>query len=237
MEEKNLVSDRGTGDWELFQMLTRDIKKIPMLSREDEVDVARRAKAGNQAAADLLVESNLRFVLYVVFKHWYPGLPLMDMISEGCKGLINAAKLFDPEKGVRLTSYAFSAIANRIYDCISDHYHNKHASLDKPLDDEDETTWKDLLVADCPGADEIAANKQTHRTLVALNDRERRVIMLRYWLDLSQGEAAAKIGISRARIRQIENDALRKMRWSLTGGFSTDQQEAPTLAGVAGCEA
>ena len=233
MEEKSYASDYRVGDWELLRMFKKDFEKIPVLSRDEEQLVAKRARAGDRTAADLLVESNIRFVIHVVFKYWYPGLPLMDLISEGCKGLVKAAKKFNPERNVRFITYAYPAIANLVYDATGDHYQNNHASLDDPAyDDQDETTQKDLLAAKDPDIDETAANKQVHRALIVLNERERRIIMLRFWMDLSLDETATRIGLSRSYVSQIENGSLRKMRWALTSDFKMDQQQHPELVGV-----
>ncbi len=261
MEEKSFDSGRCAGEWELLRMFKRDFKKFPVLSREEEIAVARRAKAGDQAAADLLVESNLRFVLFMMFKYWHPGLPFMDLISEGCAGLVIAAKSFDPEKKVRFISYAAPAIAHRIYDAIGDYYRNRHDSLDEPLGDDGETTPKDLLAADGrssvvpqvadrrqngktfraaltgPGVDGMAYNHHVRRTLFELEDRSRRIILLRYWCDLTREEVAARVRLSPARVAQIENIALQKMRWALTGGPGAGSQRVHGSACVAGCGA
>ncbi len=258
MEEENIDSGHGAGDWELLRMFKRDLEKIPMLSREEEIEVARRARAGDQAAHDLLVESNLRFVIYVVRKHWHPGLPLMDMISEGCIALMNAARNFDPEQNARFISYAFPAIIHKIYATIRDHYRNKHYSLDDPVYDEGAITLKDLLPADgssslmlqvadkrrngkafraastSHGADETAESKQVRRALATLDEQELRIIMLHFWLGLDLHEIAAKHGLSRAHVARLQNNALRKMRWSMAGVFSVGQETTPELAGVAG---
>jgi len=84
----------------------REINRIPMLSREEEENTARAVSAGNKAARDRLVNSNLRFVVTVAKKYQGLGLPLEDLISEGNIGLINAADRFDADKGYHFISYA-----------------------------------------------------------------------------------------------------------------------------------
>ncbi len=232
MEEKNFVSDRRAGEWELFRMFKRDIIKIPMLSREQEIAAARRARSGDQTAIDLLVESNLRLVIYIVHKHWYPGLPLMDMISIGCVGLLNAARNFDPEQNIKFVTYAFPAIKHEVWRAIHDYYLNRHDSLDDPVSEDNETTQKDLLVSDTPGADAMVADKETQGALVGLDGLERRIIFLRYWLGQELDRVAAKLGYSRCYVARLENRALRKMRWSMTGDFIKDQRPTSALAGV-----
>ncbi|MCL2441578.1 MAG: RNA polymerase sigma factor RpoD/SigA [Treponema sp.] len=84
----------------------REINQIPMLNREEEVNTAISAAAGNKAAREKLVNANLRFVVTVAKKYQGLGLPLEDLISEGNTGLISAADRFDVEKGYHFISYA-----------------------------------------------------------------------------------------------------------------------------------
>lgn len=76
-----------------------------MLSRQEELDLAYRARAGDEVATKRLIEANLRFVVKIAFKYGSPGLPLTDLISAGNEGLIIAVRHFEPERGIRLISY------------------------------------------------------------------------------------------------------------------------------------
>jgi len=210
MEAKNEF--RST-ERDLLRMFQRDVNMRPVLSREEEAAIAQRARAGDQAAADLLIESNLRFVLKVVFRYWHPGLPLMDLISEGCIGMVISSKTFDPAMGVRFISYAVHGVTQRVHEYIRLNYLHEHESLDDPVYDDDKTTRKDLLVSKGPGADETIFSDQVRNIVADLDERERRVIILRYWADLTHNQIGAKIGVSKDRSRQIENKALRKLRW------------------------
>jgi RNA polymerase primary sigma factor len=84
----------------------REIGRIPLLSREEEVELARRAQAGDTAAKSRLIEANLRLVVQVARRYVNRGLPLPDLIEEGNIGLLRAADKFDPERGVRFSTYA-----------------------------------------------------------------------------------------------------------------------------------
>ena len=84
----------------------REIDKYPLLSRDEEVALARRIKQGDQEALQLLVLSNLRFVVSVAKKYVNRGLMLSDLINEGNIGLLKAAERFDAERGFRFISYA-----------------------------------------------------------------------------------------------------------------------------------
>ncbi|BAT71175.1 RNA polymerase primary sigma factor [Thermosulfidibacter takaii ABI70S6] len=103
--------------------LTSYLKRIssyPVLSREEEVELARRAKAGDKEAFKKLVESNLRFVVSVASKYKGYGVSLMDLINEGNLGLIQAAKRFDPDRGVRFISYAVWWIKQAIMQALAE---------------------------------------------------------------------------------------------------------------------
>jgi RNA polymerase primary sigma factor len=83
-----------------------EIARIPLLSREDEVALARRVRAGDEAAKTTLTESNLRLVVQVARRYRNRGLPLPDLIEEGNLGLIRAVEKFDGERGTRFSTYA-----------------------------------------------------------------------------------------------------------------------------------
>jgi len=84
-----------------------DIRRYPLLSREEEIDLSRRWQDGNdEAALDKLVGSHLRLVAKVARSYSGYGLPLADLISEGNVGLVRAAEKFDPDRGFRFSTYA-----------------------------------------------------------------------------------------------------------------------------------
>jgi RNA polymerase primary sigma factor len=87
-------------------MYLKEINKIPLMSREEENELALKAKAGDKAAKDKIVKANLRFVVNVAKKYQGQGLDLVDLISEGNIGLITAIDKFDAEKGYHFISYA-----------------------------------------------------------------------------------------------------------------------------------
>jgi len=82
-----------------------EIGRFPLLSRQEELELARRAKGGDEVALNRLVEANLRFVVKIANRYSNQGLPLEDLISAGNEGLIIAVRHFDPERGNRLISY------------------------------------------------------------------------------------------------------------------------------------
>jgi len=95
-----------------------EINRIPLLSREEEAEVAREAAEGNKAAMDKLVNANLRFVVNIAKKYQGMGLPLEDLIGEGNIGLLTAAGRFDVDKGYHFISYAVWWIRQSIMSAI-----------------------------------------------------------------------------------------------------------------------
>src|SRR5437016_9059850 len=91
---------------ENLRVYLKEIARIPLLTREQEVELARRARTGDEAAKAKLTESNLRLVVQVARRYLNRGLPLPDLIEEGNLGLLRAVDKFDPERGTRFSTYA-----------------------------------------------------------------------------------------------------------------------------------
>ncbi len=98
----------------------KEIDRLPLLSREDEIKLAKKAKEGDREAREKLIVSNLRFVVSIAKKYQGNGLPLSDLISEGNVGLITAANKFDYERGFHFISYAVWWIKQSIMKAISE---------------------------------------------------------------------------------------------------------------------
>jgi len=97
-----------------------EIDKIPLLTREQEVNLAKRMAGGDERAKELLIKSNLRFVVNIAKKYRNNGLPLIDLINEGNLGLIIAAERFDYTKGYHFISYAVWWIRQSILKALSE---------------------------------------------------------------------------------------------------------------------
>ncbi len=101
-----------------------DIRKYPVLDREQEIALCRDVKEGKPGAYDRLVESNLRFVVKVARDHLGMGLPLEDLINEGNIGLMDAANRFDPDRGVRFITCAVWWIRRSIRTALTTQSHD-----------------------------------------------------------------------------------------------------------------
>ncbi|MGC8852796.1 MAG: sigma-70 family RNA polymerase sigma factor, partial [Hydrogenobacter sp.] len=104
---------------EIINQYLKKVAKIPLLTPEEEKEIARRAKEGDQEAFKKLVESNLRFVINIAKQYLGYGLPLSELIAAGNHGLIEAAKRFDPDRGVKFISYAVWWIRQAIMQALS----------------------------------------------------------------------------------------------------------------------
>jgi len=117
----NTAYINDNSNWEdksVISIYLKEINKIPLLTREEEDEISRKAVKGDKAAQEKLINANLRFVVNVAKKYQNQGLPLDDLINEGNIGLINAINKFDPDKGYHFISYAVWWIRQSILKAI-----------------------------------------------------------------------------------------------------------------------
>jgi RNA polymerase primary sigma factor len=98
-----------------------EISKEGLITQQEEVDLARRIKQGDQQALEKLVRANLRFVVSVAKQYHHGSMPLNDLINEGNVGLVKAAKMFDETKGFKFISYAVWWIRQAIMEALNEH--------------------------------------------------------------------------------------------------------------------
>ena len=103
---KTLFQERESDSPDTLRLYLKDLAKLPQLTPEEEHDLALKSRAGDEGAFRKLVESNLRFVVAMAKKYSRSGYPLHELINEGNLGLMEATLRFDPERGVRLITYA-----------------------------------------------------------------------------------------------------------------------------------
>lgn len=113
----NSITDRGSASLERY---LADIGKEPLITADEEVELARRIKAGDQAALEKLTTTNLRFVVSIAKKYQNQGMSLPDLINEGNLGLMKAAQRFDETRGFKFISYAVWWIRQAILNAIAD---------------------------------------------------------------------------------------------------------------------
>jgi RNA polymerase primary sigma factor len=109
----------------------REIRRIPLLTQQEEQALARRVKAGDQSALNELVRRNLRFVISVAKQYSKSGVPFEDLINEGNLGLIRAAERFDVDRGYRFISYAVWWVRQAILQYVAQHSRTVRLPLNK----------------------------------------------------------------------------------------------------------
>ena len=98
-----------------LDLYLKELKSYPVLSREEEHNLALRNAKGDPKARELLIKHNMRFVVNIARRYYDGKLPLEDLISAGNEGLIRAAQDFDPERGTKFISYAVGLLVPLLY--------------------------------------------------------------------------------------------------------------------------
>lgn len=91
---------------EAISLYIKDVEKIPLLTPEEEVKLAKQVQKGSKVARKKIIQANLRLVINIAKKYSYLGVPMMDLIEEGNLGLMHAVNKFDPDRGYRFSTYA-----------------------------------------------------------------------------------------------------------------------------------
>ena len=187
----------------------------PPLSPEEEQSCVRAARE-SEAARNRLIEHNLRLVVFIARKFENTGVQAEDLISIGTIGLIKAVNTFDPEKKIKLATYASRCIENEILMYLRRSCKLKlEVSLDEPLNvdwDGNELLLSDILGTDGEEVSRDLEDEVDRRLLWAalgrLNPRERRIVELRFGLGeqppRTQKQVADAMGISQSYISRLE---------------------------------
>ena len=196
----------------------------PPLTAEEENEAIRGFMAGSKADRDLLIEHNLRLVVYIARKFESAGVNVEDLVSIGTIGLIKAVNTFKIEKNIKLATYASRCIENEILMYLRKNGAQRtEVSFDEPLN----TDWdgKELLLSDVLGTEgdvvlrpiEADADRKLLSDAVGmLSQRERDIITMRFGLwgqkELTQKEVADRLGISQSYISRLEKRIILRLR-------------------------
>ena len=199
----------------------------PPLSPQEEQELALRLKNNDEAARKMLIEHNLRLVVFIARRFENTGIPLEDLISIGTIGLIKAVGSFDAEKKIKMATYASRCIENEILMFLRKTSKLKlEVSLDEPL----KTDWdgNELLLSDVLGTrpdtvsfelDQEIEREILRDALEQLNTREKQIIILRFGLggqqERTQKEVADLLGISQSYISRLEKKILSRLHTEL----------------------
>jgi len=199
----------------------------PPLPREEEGLLLERLAAGDQEARQILIERNLRLVVYIARRFENTGICIEDLISLGTIGLIKAVGTYRTDKNIKLATYASRCIENEILMFLRKTSGQKtEVSLDEPLN----TDWdgNELLLSDILGTDGDAVSRpleeDVDRQLLLtaidrLDPRDREIITLRFGLfgtrEQTQKEVADRLGISQSYISRLEKRIIHKLKREL----------------------
>lgn len=196
----------------------------PPLEKSEEKLLLERLPTGDTSARALLIEHNLRLVVYIARKFENTGINIEDLVSIGSIGLIKAVNTFNTEKNIKLATYASRCIENEILMYLRKNNRIKsEVSFDEPLN----VDWdgNELLLSDVLGTDvdiitkslETKVNKQLLiNALSTLNDREKRIMELRFGLvnkeEKTQKDVADMLGISQSYISRLEKKIIKRLQ-------------------------
>lgn len=229
------------GRWEVYLIVLRLLHRLgwsfwpvryigstealpPPLSTDEEVALLGKLELGDQAVKRILIERNLRLVVYIARKFDNTGIGIEDLVSIGTIGLIKAVNTFDPRKRIKLATYASKCIENEILMYMRRNNRIRaEISLDEPLN----IDWdgNELLLSDILGTDKDVIHKNLEgevdrlllkKAISKLNFREKKIIELRFGLrdgvDRTQKEVADLLGISQSYISRLEKRIIKHLR-------------------------
>ena len=196
----------------------------PPLKGQDEIDALEGLERGDESAKKLLIERNLRLVVYIARRFENTGVNLEDLISIGTIGLIKAIGTYKRDKNIRLATYSSKCIENEILMHIRKISNQKtEISLDEPINMDGE--GNELLLSDILGTEEDVVFRPLEedvdlmvlrQAVQQLSHREREILEMRYGLhgrkELTQKEVAQKLGISQSYISRLEKRIMERLR-------------------------
>jgi RNA polymerase sporulation-specific sigma factor len=196
----------------------------PPLNREEEEYLLSRLHTGDPAIRSILIERNLRLVVYIARKFENTGINIEDLVSIGTIGLIKAVNTFDPEKKIKLATYASRCIENEILMFLRRNSKVKsEVSFDEPLN----IDWdgNELLLSDVLGTEndiiyrdleEQVDKKLLYKALDKLSPRERVIMEMRFGLngeeEKTQKDVADLLGISQSYISRLEKRIIKRLQ-------------------------
>ncbi len=198
----------------------------PLEAEKENAVISDLGTEYEEEAKSILIEHNLRLVVYIAKKFDNTGVGVEDLISIGTIGLIKSINTFDPDKNIKLATYASRCIENEILMYLRRNNKTRmEVSIDEPLN----VDWdgNELLLSDILGTDEDIIYKdiedEVERKLLLkavdkLSEREKTIINLRFGLgssngeELTQKEVAELLGISQSYISRLEKKIMKRLK-------------------------
>lgn len=226
----NIISGIGgvifPGQKEIHYIGGTDVLPPPLDAQGEAEAIGKLGTGDDEDARKLLIEHNLRLVVYIAKKFDNTGVGVEDLISIGTIGLIKAIQTFNPTKRIKLATYASRCIENEILMYLRRNNKTKlEVSIDEPLN----VDWdgNELLLSDILGTDEDTIykdmeNEAERRMLVhainKLSGREKMIVKMRFGLDNPEGEektqkeVADLLGISQSYISRLEKKIMQRLK-------------------------
>lgn len=196
------------------------------LSYDEEQEIFKRLKTDEKKAKEILITHNIRLVVYISKKFESTGIGVEDLVSIGTIGLIKAINTFDPDKNIKLATYASRCIENEILMFLRKTQNQRNEiSIDEPLN----TDWdgNELLLADVLGTDDDVGQhieSETEKSILldavnSLEEREKYIMQMRFGLtggkEMTQKEVADVVGISQSYISRLEKRIIKQLKAQL----------------------
>ena len=207
----------------LYYITGNDALPLPLAS-EEEAEALKRLGSGDTEVKTLLIEHNLRLVVYIARKFDNTGWDIEDLISVGTIGLIKAVNSFDTGKNIKLATYASRCIENEILMYLRRMVRvRSEVSLDEPLN----VDWEgnELLMSDILGTEPDLVSKNLENSVerqllwnavAKLNNREKEIMQMRFGLfgkqEKTQKEVADFLGISQSYISRLEKKIIFRLK-------------------------
>jgi len=223
IREKMVLVLKGHKPDEIFYIGGSDVLPPPLAPEEERILLEQLA-LNNEDAKTILIERNLRLVVYIAKKFENAGVNVEDLISIGAIGLIKAVNTFNLDKNIKLATYASRCIENEILMYLRRSSRTKsEVSFDEPLN----IDWdgNELLLSDILGTEnDIVYNhieEEVNRNLLVyalkkLSTREKQIMEMRFGLisgrEMTQKEVADKMGISQSYISRLEKKIIGRLR-------------------------
>jgi len=220
---KNQCKSQAKG--EIFYIGGTEVLPAP-LSAEEENQILEQLVMGEEEAKAVLIEHNLRLVVYIAKKFDNTGVGVEDLISIGTIGLIKAINTFNPEKNIKLATYASRCIENEILMYLRRNSKTRlEVSIDEPLNvdwDGNELLLSDILGTEedviCRGIEDEVERKLLLKAVNKLSEREKLIIRMRFGLgtpdgqEMTQKEVAIMLGISQSYISRLEKRIMKQLK-------------------------
>jgi RNA polymerase sporulation-specific sigma factor len=197
---------------------------VPLLSADEEIELAQRMEEGDEEAKNKLIEHNLRLVVFLAKKYENTGYDIEDLVSIGSIGLIKGINTYKIDKNIKLATYASRCISNEILMFLRKNKKRKgEISLEDSLNYDAE--GNELHLEDILGTEPDIVHKEFEHTLdlevlemevKKLEGRDKEIMTLRYGLnnteEFTQKEVADMLGISQSYISRIEKKVIKRLK-------------------------